>query len=141
MSLVIVYECADCGNELPVTPVIRGERLLFTITPCSHCVARKALLAREQEWVKKDLQRKAGMEPEDISLLYPTVADYTTEWGTFILPEGLKDRTKWHVDYTLFGIKRKPIVRAPLPISDNHEFFTWLHNEEVKAGKPERDDI
>jgi hypothetical protein len=68
----------------------------------------------------------------------PIAADvYVTEWGSFRMPDGLAKRTRWlYVEgSTYLGMR---VVREADPTVDNHEFFTWLHNEEVKAGKPSK---
>ena len=66
----------------------------------------------------------------------PTLDFYITEWGQFQMPEGLAERTKWrYVDGEF--IQGWHVVKEPEPTPDNHEFFTWLHQQEVAAGKPE----
>lgn len=52
------YVCNYCGEELVVTPRIIGDRLTLLITPCQPCIARKALLASEQDWVRKKLEKE-----------------------------------------------------------------------------------
>jgi len=66
----------------------------------------------------------------------PAVNFYMSDWGEFEMPLGLYEKTKWrYVEVETMSGRR--IVSEPAPTSDNHEFFTWLHGEEVKAGKPE----
>lgn len=60
---------------------------------------------------------------------------YVTAWGAFELPVGLETRTKWRYFESEF-LQGKQIVKEPEPISDNHEFFSWLHQQELAAGKP-----
>ena len=60
---------------------------------------------------------------------------YVTAWGQFQMPEGLAERTIWRYFESEF-LQGKKLVKEPEPTSDNHEFFSWLHEEEVKAGKP-----
>jgi hypothetical protein len=55
----VSYECNYCGAELSVTPQIVGERLVLLITPCQHCVARKAIVATTSEWGRKKIEREA----------------------------------------------------------------------------------
>ena len=64
------------------------------------------------------------------------VSVYITAWGSFQMPAGLAERTRWRYFDTGF-LRGKQVVREPEPTPDNHEFFSWLHAEEVKAGKPE----
>ena len=65
----------------------------------------------------------------------PTLVVYLSEWGQFTIPQGLFERTKFRYVKASTYTGRK-IVEEPAPISDNHEFFSWLNNEEIKAGKP-----
>lgn len=58
--IVIENECADCGAELNIDVALVGKgKVKITTQPCPHCVARKALLATDQEWKRKDLERSA----------------------------------------------------------------------------------
>lgn len=61
---------------------------------------------------------------------------YVTAWGEFKMPPGLAERTQWRYFKGEF-MQGKQIVKEPEPTSDNHEFFTWLHQQELAAGKPE----
>ena len=53
------YVCNYCGEELVVTPKLVGEYLTILVTPCQHCIARKALLATNNEWARKNMEREA----------------------------------------------------------------------------------
>ena len=59
---------------------------------------------------------------------------YVTEWGQFPMPTGLLERTKWRY-VKAECLQGKRVIKEPEPCSDNHEFFSWLHEQEVKAGK------
>jgi hypothetical protein len=60
---------------------------------------------------------------------------YVSAWGQFQIPEGLAERTKWRYLYGEF-LQGRQMVKEPEPTADNHEFFSWLHDQEVRAGKP-----
>lgn len=66
----------------------------------------------------------------------PKVNVYVTAWGSFQMSEGLAERTKWRY-YMREFYQGRQIVKEPEPTPDNHEFFEWLHKQELTAGKPE----
>lgn len=58
MEITIV--CNDCDTPLYASRKLEGDKLTFTVTPCPRCIARKILMAEDQEWVRAKLLREGG---------------------------------------------------------------------------------
>ena len=54
----ITIECADCETPLQVFTRLEGTMLQIMVEPCPVCIARKIMLADDQEWVKQKLLRE-----------------------------------------------------------------------------------
>ncbi len=60
-----------------------------------------------------------------------------SDWGCFDIPEDIYESTKWEVVWVdSWDGDEKVRSMSPEPISENHRFFSWLHEQEVAAGKP-----
>lgn len=58
------------------------------------------------------------------------VTVFVSEWGDFTVPADISDKTRW-VKNDIGGIV------GVEPDAQNRHFLNWLHEMEVKAGKPE----
>lgn len=56
----ITIECADCGHPLSTYTTLDGDTMKIMVDVCPRCVARKILMAEDQEWVRRKLLKEGG---------------------------------------------------------------------------------
>lgn len=63
---------------------------------------------------------------------------FNSDYGTFRMPEGLYERTKWHTEKVEPSVPDSPyvIVKLPDPLPENAEFWDWIDtmNKEAMCG-------
>lgn len=58
--MTIEFTCNECGATVYTSTKMVGDRVEVIVTPCQHCIARKALMATENAWVKAKLEKEAA---------------------------------------------------------------------------------